>query len=401
MDAMGDTRRPGLKARTMTGSWGLAPSPSAGATLSAPPDAPLPDILRGRLVVIRQFDVADEIDLPRLEKFAESARQGLRKVRPSALTLSAPPVAIPLGVRTVVLNDRPLEAECVARFFDFGVVSVRMWLTLPPGTPWEEMASYASEAQDAESLTTLAQEIISPLLKRLQGAMTGTHASPVIEDYLIAFIERFADERPATTLPRDAIARLLLGEPPSVNLSETEIDEATEQRSSYSTGDLCVSGWSMALVVDPDGDTDPVDVIELANAQLLELRYYDSILDQELGILYDETDSHTGRRPALLRNYGPVLRRAMTVMLEIAEFIERVENSLKVVGDVYLARLYGGAVESLRIPAWERSVTRKQGLVQQVYDVLKAEIDARRGQLLEVTIVVLIVGEIIMAFGGR
>lgn len=398
---MSDARRPGPKIRTTTGSWGLAPQPSAGATLSPADDAPLPDVLRGRLVVIRQFDVADEIDLRRLEKFAEGARQGLRKVRPSALTLSAPPVAIPLGLRTITLNDEPLEAECVARFFDFGVVSVRMWLTLPHGTPWEAMAVYASEAQDAESLTELARDILAPLLVRVRDTMAGAHESHVSEDYLIAFIERFSDDRPAATLPRDAIARLLLGEPPSVQLSETEIEEATEQRSSYSTGDLCVSGWNTALVVDPDGDTDPLDVIELANAQLLELRYYDSILDHELGILYDETDSHTGRRPALLRNYGPVLRRAMTVMLEIAEFIERVENSLKVVGDVYLARLYGGAVESLRIPAWERSVTRKQGLVQQVYDVLKAEVDARRGQLLEVTIVLLIVGELLMAFTGR
>lgn len=393
--------RAGPKKPTPSEGWGLTPSPSGAAALSSSADEPLPNIETGRIVVIRQFDVADEIDLAKLEKLAASARQGLKKVRASALSLSSPPVAVPLGMRTVTLAGTALEAECVARFFDFGAVSVRLWLTIPPGTPWAQMAAFVSEAQDDEPLTQLARDLIEPMLERFATTMVGFHVNPVFEDYLLAFIERFEGNRSASTLPRDAIARLLLGEPSTLNLSEAEIDEAVEHSSSYSTADLCVSGWNTALVVDPDGDTDPIDVLELANAQLLELRIYDAILDDELGLLYDEIDSRKGHRPALLRNYGPVLRRAVRVLLEIAEFIERVENSLKIIGDVYLARLYAGAVESLRIPAWERSVTRKQALVQQVYDVLKAEVDASRGQLLEVTIVLLIVGEIVLAFGGR
>lgn len=393
--------RTGQKKPTSSEGWGLTPSPSAATTLSSSAHEPLPNIEKGRIVVIRQFDVADEIDLLKLEKLAESARQGLKKVRATALSLSSPPVAITLGMRTVTLAGRPLEAECVARFFDFGAVSIRLWLTIPPGTSWTQMAAFVSEAQDDEPLTQLTRDLMAPILERFSSTMIGPRLSPISEDYLIAFLERLEGNRQANTLPRDAIAQLLLGEPSTLSLSEAEIDEAIEHRSSYSTADLCVSGWNTALVVDPDGDTDPIDVLELANAQLLELRIYDAILDDELGLLYDEIDSRKGHRPALLRNYGPVLRRAVRVLLEIAEFIERVENSLKIIGDVYLARLYAGAVESLRIPAWERSVTRKQTLVQQVYDVLKAEVDASRGQLLEVTIVLLIVGEIVLAFGGR
>jgi hypothetical protein len=158
-----------------------------------------------------------------------------------------------------------------------------------------------------------------------------------------------------------------------------------------------VTGWNVALIVEPSGDPDTIEVLELANAQLLELRYYDDLLDRELANLYDEVGRRRGRSMSLLRNYGPVLRRAMILMLEIAEFIERVENALKIIGDVYLARLYASAVETLRIPSWERSVTRKQELVQQVYDVLKSEVDARRGQVSEIIVIVLILGEILLA----
>jgi hypothetical protein len=90
----------------------------------------------------------------------------------------------------------------------------------------------------------------------------------------------------------------------------------------------------------------------------------------------------------------------MAVMLEIAEFVERVENAIKIIGDTYLARLYGSAVDSLRIPAWERSVTRKQALLQQVYDVLRSEVDASRGLLAEALIGALIVIELVLAFRG-
>ena len=112
--------------------------------------------------------------------------------------------------------------------------------------------------------------------------------------------------------------------------------------------------------------------------------------------LYDEVDRR-GQTVSLLRNDGPVLRRAMILMLGIAECLERVENAIKFIGDVYLARLYGSAVETLRISAWERAVTRKQALVQQVYDVLKSEVDARRGQVMEIIVIVLILGELLLA----
>ena len=88
----------------------------------------------------------------------------------------------------------------------------------------------------------------------------------------------------------------------------------------------------------------------------------------------------------------------MRQLLEVTEFTERVENSLKVIGDFYLARVYRAAVRRFRVTAWQQSVGRKQALVGQVYALLKGEIDMRRNTLLEAAIVLLIVFEIVMAF---
>lgn len=400
----GPTRPPIVTATvSATETWGQTPSPGAAVDLPARAEGhPLPALERGGLVVFRQFDVANEINLAVVERLSSSQRMRLApRGGATALVLSNPPLSVQLGTKTVELAGRRLEAELVARVFDFGVISVRLRLALPSGTAWEELSAHVAAAQTSEAITKLAQDEVKTLCNKLAAALEGRHDnSDIYEDYVVAFVERFADGAAATSLPLDAIARLLLGERADAKLSPSEIEEATRQRSSYYDGDLCVSGWSTALVVEPDGDSDPVDVLELANAQLLELRYYDALLDRELGLLYDETASRK-RRLSLLRSYGPVLRRAMAVMLEIAEFIERAENALKIIGDVYLARLYANAVESLRIPSWERSVTRKEGLVKQVYDVLKSEVDAGRDQLLELTIILLIVFEIVFALQAK
>jgi hypothetical protein len=45
----------------------------------------------------------------------------------------------------------------------------------------------------------------------------------------------------------------------------------------------------------------------------------------------------------------------------------------------------------------EAGVTRKQALLQQVYNVLRSEVDATRALLVEVLVVLLIVAEVVLA----
>lgn len=380
--------------------WGQTPSPGPSFPMAS--GAPPPAIAKGSLLILRQFDVADEIDLAKASTLHLGERNALSRPRATAMLLSNPPLTVLLGRRTLVLGGKTVEAEAQARIFDFGAVSIRFRVPIEAGTSWADVSNLTRLAQTEEATIKVARELTTEVLGRIASAVSGQHHSALYEDYVIVNVEQFVGLSHPQALPLDAIARLLLGEPESAALSAAEVDEATRRRSSYLGEDLCVTGWNVALIVEPGGDADTIDVLELANAQLLELRYYDDLLDRELAKLYDEVGRRRGRSMNLLRNYGPVLRRAMVLMLEIAEFIERVENALKIIGDVYLARLYASAVETLRIPSWERAVTRKQELVQQVYDVLKSEVDARRGQILEIIVIVLIAGEILLAVGvGR
>ncbi len=361
----------------------------------------LPAIERGAVLVYRLFDIADEVDLKRAQSLVTAQRLPLARPRGTPIVLPNPPLALSLGVRSLHLAGRSFDAEISARAFDFGALSIRLRIPLTPETSWADAAAIVREAQVEETLTAVGREERSRLVDRLRPALAGAHESELFEDYVVLALERLAPAMQATALPLGAVARLLLGEPLEVKLAEAELAEATRHRSSYYGDDLCVAGWSTALVVEPSGDTDALEVLDFANAQLLELRYYDELLDGALDRLYADVAARRGRGASFLRNYAPVLHRAMALMLEIAEFVERVENAIKIIGDTYLARLYGSAVEVLRIPAWERSVTRKQALLQQVYDVLKSEVDASRTFWLELLVVFLIVVELLVALGGH
>jgi hypothetical protein len=139
-----------------------------------------------------------------------------------------------------------------------------------------------------------------------------------------------------------------------------------------------------------------LDLLEIANAQLCEFRYYDDVLDKELTKVYDIIGSH--RRPGLFNSpYKQLLRDLALTLIELSEFIERVENTLRIVGDTYLAKVYEGAVQQLRVKQWQNQVTRKQSVLNHTYELLKGEVDTDRTLTLEIAVVVLIVIEVLVA----
>jgi hypothetical protein len=79
--------------------------------------------------------------------------------------------------------------------------------------------------------------------------------------------------------------------------------------------------------------------------------------------------------------------------------VARVENAVRVVGDLYLARVYRGALERLRVDEWKGGVLRHQGVAASVAALLHDEAHSALGHVLEATIVLLIVLEIVLAFG--
>ncbi|MDB4939276.1 MAG: hypothetical protein JWP87_6248, partial [Labilithrix sp.] len=218
------------------------------------------------------------------------------------------------------------------------------------------------------------------------------------ETYTIVFVEKLTHSV-AELARSEAVARLLLGETSEKPLSAATRDDVLNNAFSYLADDLVVIDWNSAFVVEPTGSRIVPFVLELATSQLLEFRYYDRLLDRELARVYEYVEKAP---PRVLRSpYGKLLRDVVRRFMELTEFAERVDNSIKSVGDFYLSRVYLKAIARFRVADWRESVEAKLALIGRAYQLLKGEVEVSRAQLLEIIIVVLILVELLAALRGH
>jgi hypothetical protein len=339
-------------------------------------------------IVYRLFDVADEIDLDLAETLLAGAARRLKLSRERSEYLEIPraPLAIELGRREVAgQSGRLFQCTAHARLFSFGAVSIRY--EIPPIT-----------SADAASLAGLVRELeeAEDVGERLLPALDTPHAWDGSEMYTVVFTRGILGPAPAASFGNDPrIAKILLAEVSASPLSEQEVIEATRFAFSYTQADLCVLDWNTAVVVEPDGSRDIPDVLEFATAQLLEFRFYDDLVDEEMESLYAILGKPRAFLHRLSGRYRKLIRQLNRRILETVEFIERVDNSLKVIADSYLARVYTAALECFRVPAWLAGVNRKQDLTRQIAEVLAAESQANTSHLLEIIIILLILYEVV------
>ena len=360
-------------------------------------------VAEGTLHVYRLFDVGDALDLSRAEALlaAPSSRLRLEGAQSTtALEIPRPPLHVALGSRVVPLAGGMRSAEASANLFDYGVVSILYRFPIPPGTDLADLVPLAEElsAQATLALDAAARAEAEELSRLLAPALERPHRWEGLETYQLFFVRRLTEPASAAeVLALAPIAELLLGETSAVPLSREERGDVLGQAHSYLSDDLAVVDWNCAFLLEPSGVNDIPDLLEFATAHLLELRYHDAFLDRELHDIYDEIDAARGPPSVFTRRYGRVQRRTAALLVELSEVIERLENAVKIVGDFYLARLYQSSVRRFRLPAWQESVLRKQRLLAGVNDLMKAAADRRRGELLELTVVLLILWEILYA----
>jgi hypothetical protein len=361
--------------------------------------------VEGSAIVYRLFDVGYEIHLARaLELLSASAPERARPLRGEgqAIQIKNPPVTVTLATERISIDGREVDAEVSARIFDFGVVSLRLRVPAPPRVSWMEYADFGNAVDVRTDLTPLFMRHLDALVTRMEPAIERRTIASVTEDYVVFRITRFTDpeggELSTEVLRDEDVAPLLLNE--RRPLSHVALRELLPNRFSYYSDDLAILTWDNALVVEPAvEDTDVQYILEFANAQLLELRVYDALLDAQLPMMYSRVAS--ARRAGLariIRRYAPLLGDLQTVVADSTEVVERVENSLKVTDDVYLARVYSAALDIFRGRVWRSGIDRKLAIIRETYAMLNDEAQASRAEALEIAIVLLIVAELVVMF---
>ncbi len=357
-------------------------------------------ITKGYLVLCFCYDLANEIALDKLEKVlgkkpvAEQLQ--LKRIAPEYIQYRAPPVRLKLGGRTVSVNARKLRFLVDVKLYDFGTVTVRYWL--PLRTPVSRLKSFGSELVENKELEQDAQKIVDRLMADLKEYVVNPTTERKFESYAVYYIINFDRKIEAAELLRkhgpDIAAALCCEER---RLSEQELQDSIKSPLSYYPDDLVIIDWNAAFVFDPSFSYESLDVIEYAVIELLELRTYDALLDKTLDHAYDDLAKHE-RHWLFDAHLHRIMHNLSSTRLEVVDVIDKVENSLKLFGDLYLVKVYAAAAARFGLENWKQSLKEKLDTVMSTYGMLSDKLESRRMLFLEAIIVALFIVDLIFLF---
>jgi len=231
------------------------------------------------------------------------------------------------------------------------------------------------------------------------------YASWISEDYYIIQVDPMIDAGgrvlSAEELIRhcgDQIAQIVRGE--ETALSPAERHEVLQSSMSYYPADLLVVGWVGAFVYDTPAAALPIiELLEYANSQLLEFRYYDEVLTRVLADVYKQLDKKRGLwgKWKLAREAGNL----NTIRLDYRELVERTDNAIKFLSDMFYARTYRLAAARIGVSDYRVLVTDKLSTARDLYDSMVNEFHQGRAFFLEVMVVVILIIEIVFLFRGK
>lgn len=340
----------------------------------------------------RIYETSQELDLTRLEKELPgdrtASRSGFSRLAPKSIHIDNTPLTVPLGGVEIQNSYFPFFFQVQARIFDIGAISICFSYEEPePGS--RNLKQTALTLAGQRGLDDAFTDQLRRLQELFQGLADFSTVDPSFyEDYTIYQIND-------STLVTDPVP-LLMGE--DINFSPQIREQVLCNRLSYSSDDFVILTWDTALICDPDDPGDLRDLIEFANVQLLELRYYDLLLNKQMEIMYDDIE-RAGQRSTFtrLRRFRRILSALMRFIADITEVTEKVDNLIKITEDVYYARVYQTTLRVLRIDQWGEGVARKLQVVQQNYSMLSNELNVQHSNVLEWIIILLIALEFAFA----
>ena len=345
--------------------------------------------MRGEVIYLYAFDVANEI-------ITERAREALaHQTQPFEIrTARSYPKELPLYQPLTVEPPQPdarirgQAVRAVVRLFDVGVVNVALRVPFEVASVGELLAYHHPLLEHGETLDERARQLCGEVCETIRDALVRSSARSDPEAYTVFLLTDLDGDHRAdqwSSRERRNVAGLL-AEIDAAQLSDLQVEESLRVQCSFTQSDWVVIEWDAALMIELDGYAEDVlYVLELANLQLVELRVMDQRLDRHLEGAYGDLGRHRSLWFAMPNQMLDWLRR---FRVDATKLTDEVTNIAKFFGDWYLARVYLGAQERFHLQDWRQSIEHRLGQLDEIYQLIKAEVYERRMLWLEIAVVV-------------
>jgi hypothetical protein len=359
------------------------------------------EIRIAQVVAFYLFDVAETVDLQKIPALigapAIAARLAPKPATPAYVQYDKPPLSFD-GEAVGAPEIDGFRARI--RVYDYGVISIG--LSKPFAGRWADLLSMGQTLIESDEFEQRAERLCRTIAERLRPALVGYRGMFLSEDYLVYAITELEHAMSGDELIEARgkdIASMLRGE--RQPLSRQETMKILRHRISYLADDLVIPTWNAALVYDTAvGVQAALEILEFANSQLLELRYYDQLLDHELEAIYARLQHPRWYEQWVGARYVRAARQVHALVIDVSEITDRTENALKFIGDMYAARLFSLVAERLGLATWKANVQGKLRTLDDIYRFAVEQSSISRGQFLELTIVLILVLELVLVFMG-
>lgn len=354
-------------------------------------------VTKGTCFALFAYDIGHSINLTDAERriAAGTERGRLRRKTRAPQYFEYRPAPLRLVQEGSVFDVSGYQASPTveAMVYDFGAVTITY--RFPLDGPFDRLLELSESLYENERLLAESRTRVEQLVEALTPAIERPSIAGEVEDYIIFSIESHRPEGPPLwTSDEQGLAHLLRAE--RTPFSEQEVADAVSCRISFGREDAAVIDWHSAVLFGREMD-DVRAVLEFANVELLEMRILDEQLDQAL----DEGYEALSRKPQLLSLPGSHEKdttRIAQLQVDSALLFEHVTNTLKLLGDQYLARVYRLASQRFHLEAWDASILRKLQTLESIYGKMSDRAGNRRMELLEWIIIVLIALSIALSF---
>ncbi|HTO72532.1 MAG TPA: hypothetical protein VMJ30_01885, partial [Gemmatimonadales bacterium] len=317
-------------------------------------------LVRGTCHPLYVFEIGQAVDLDGCERRIQDTSERLslkQRGRLSHFQYRPPPLRVTQQSGASPIGPFPVATTVELVLYGFGAISVGY--SIPVSGPLDSLVEMSIGLRARGDLVADARSRVTALVSSLAPLIVKPKVADIFEDYVLFAVPGVEPLRTAAEFMEEesgTLARILRAE--RSTLSDDEIRDAMQATLSFGVGDLSVIDYDTGFVLDPDPE-EVRAVLEVANVQLLEMRYLDQELDQALQRSYALLAKEGGWKTLAPAAYTKDLGEVAELQLESAILLERVTNALKFFGEEYPTRIYRLAARRFHLSEWDQSISRK------------------------------------------
>lgn len=344
-------------------------------------------VFNGNIFIFHAFDIGDDISLEKLRK-----SRAIGTV-PLQLPKYFKNYHIPLAVELPHPHESTKLMSC--KIHSFGAVSLTYKIPFS-----ESLESLRKQFNDIHN-QYLEQSITDArsVFNKIQNNVAKAHFFQTQSHYVVIQVDTLPGGINVQQLKEKfggIIASTLRFE--TQTLSEFQKNEILEGATGYFRGDLHIIDTDASFIYDAEY-MEILDLFEFANIQQLELQYFDRVLDQQLNKIYEGE----GKKVSLLASipflgapYSDPVGALGKLKADISVITERLEGSIKLAGEPYIAELYDLLSEKLDRKNWQLAIERKLNIIHDIQRTHQHRIEVFREDTLSALIVLLIFIELVV-----